>query len=435
MVTGDIAYSGIDEQYLVAFDFFVTIKQLLANSLSSEQIDQPIPVHLIMVPGNHDCDFTASGTLRDVVVDSVLKDTSRAAELDIVGTCTAVQKPFFDFLGAVEPFPRVSSSQIYDNKLCYEYTLSIKNQHVKILCYNTAWLSQRKESQGRLFFPSQCVGGKQLELDLVVAAFHHPYNWLESNTARQFRDRIESVADLILTGHEHTSSLRIQESDAGQNNICVEGGILQHGSDPGLSEFNAFLFDTSLHRKKYAHFQWYDGKYTLTAKSSSGDDGSGLGWSDYRMNGIRSISQAHLAEDMQTYLTDPGISLFHGERGQLTLQDVFLYPDLVEVSIRDERFGQRVSSEQLFMLLESSPKMLITGDTESGKTCLAKSLFLDFLQNGVVPVLIDTTKKPPRGDKLYGYMEQLFHEQYDAKLLEAFRQTDKSLPCGYCRRL
>ncbi len=427
IVTGDIVYSGNDEQYLAAFEFFENTKRMLVEKLSSAVEDQAVPVHLVMIPGNHDCDFTASGTLRDLAADAILKDISRAEDSDIVETCIAVQTAFFDFLDAMEPQPRIPSSQDYDERLSYEYTLSVKDENVKILCYNTAWLSQQEESQGRLSFPSQAIGDEQDVSDLVVAAFHHPYNWLESNNARSFRERIESIADIILTGHEHTSSWRTQEGNLGQHNISVEGGILQDSADPTLSEFNVFLFDTSNRRKKYAHFSWDTGTYTLTAKSSLGDDGSGLGWTKYRINGIRAVSQAQLSEDMRSFLTDPGISLRHGERGMLTLQDVFLYPDLVEVSIRDERFGQRVSSGHLLRLLESNPKMLITGDSESGKTCLAKKLFLDFLQNGVVPLLIDGTKKPPRGDKVYGYIERLFCGQYDKMTLEAYTQNNKCL--------
>ena len=188
-----------------------------------------------------------------------------------------------------------------------------------------------------------------------------------------------------------------------------------------------FVLDTTRFLKKYAHFRWDTGAYVLTKQSSLGDDGSGLGWTPYRINGLRAIRRSHLADTMHTYLEDPGISLRHAERGLLKLQDVYLYPDLVEISVREESFGQRIPGDRLIHLLDSSPKIVITGDTESGKTSLAKSLFLDFLQNGVVPVLVDGTRKPPRGDRVYGYIEQLFSHQYSADHLEAYRQTDKRL--------
>ena len=98
---------------------------------------------------------------------------------------------------------------------------------------------------------------------------------------------------------------------------------------------------------------------------------------------------------MQDYLNDPGISLHHRDRGLLKLRDVFLYPDLMEMRTRGERFGQRVSGECVRELLSPSSNLLITGDTESGKTCLAKMLFLELLDDGVIPVFLDATIKPP----------------------------------------
>ena len=427
VVTGDIAYSGIDEQYIIALDFFEQLTQLLTDNLSGKTQGTPVPVHLVMVPGNHDCDFTASGPHRDLIANSLLQGTSQASDPSAVHTCTAVQKSFFDFVDAVELSPREPSSPHYDIRLSYRYRFPDHNNYVNVLCYNTAWLSQRHESQGRLFFPSQAVPVDRDDSTLVIAAFHHPYNWLESNTSRAFRDSVESIADLVLTGHEHVTSWRIQEGTFGKNNICVEGGVLQDNADPTVSEFNVFVFDTAHHRKKYAHFRWDDGAYALTKQSSLGDDGNGLGWTTYRINGLRTIRRSQLSDKMRSYLEDPGISLRHGERGLLKLQDVFLYPDLVEITMRGDRLGQRITGEHFLSLLDSSPKMVITGDTESGKTSLAKTLFLDFLQNGVVPVLIDGIRKPPRGDRVFGYIEQLFADQYSASHLETYRQTNKDL--------
>lgn len=428
-VTGDIAYSGTAEQYYIAFEFIENIKKLLSETLSSVKGDCAVPVEFIIVPGNHDCDFAAGGSLRDIVADSILQDTSRAAKPDVVHTCTAVQDAFFEFVDAVEPLPRVPSSEDYDIRLSYKYDLSDGNEKVIFLCYNTAWLSQRRESQGRLFFPSQAAKLDQDDSALVISSFHHPYNWLESNTARAFRDNVESIADLILTGHEHTTSFRAQEGSRGQNNMYVEGGVLQDSEDPTLSEFNAFVFDTTTHRKKFAHFRWEEGTYSLTNQSSSGDDGGGLGWTDYRINGLRGIGgidKGQLSENMMTYLDDPGLSLRHEERGALNLQDVFVYPDLLEVRIQGERLGGRMTGERLVELLDANPRLVITGDSESGKTSVAKILYLDLLENGVVPVLVEGANKPPSGDKVYGYVERLFSQQYSDKLLEAYRQTDKA---------
>ncbi len=425
VVTGDIAYSGTDEQYLAAYDFFANLNQCLVDNLSGSSDNIKVPVHLTIVPGNHDCDFTVSGTSRQIVTDSVLVDISRASDQDVVQTCTAVQRSFFNFLEAVESLKHKPISPDFDVELSYEYNFAILDECVKVKCYNTAWLSQRNESQGRLLFPSQAVGTAEDEAVLVVAAFHHPYNWLESNTARAFRDNVESIADLVLTGHEHTSSMKVQESNAGSSNICIEAGVLQDSADPANSDFNVFVFDTSRQRRKYAHFRWNGGTYGATTQSTGGDDGGGLAWMDYRVNDSRLLGRTRLSGDMQAFLEDPGITLRHEHRGILRLQDVFLYPDLVEIEMHSDRFGQRMNGDQLLDQLETHPRIVLTGDTESGKTSLAKNLYLELLNREVVPVFMDGTKRPPISDRVYGYIEELFVWQYDPSQLEGYRQTDR----------
>ena len=287
ILTGDIAFSGSEEQYLVAMEFLDEIKRLLSTSLSKAEGGHSVPVHFVALPGNHDCDFTAGGEVRQILTQNVLGDYSKSEVPEVVQCCTVVQDTFFDFLEAVETLPRLRMHHDYDARLCFEYELSIGEQSVKFLCYNTAWLSQKHETQGHLFFPADAVTVGHAAFDLVIAAFHHPYNWIESNAARSFRDRVESTADLILTGHEHVASRRDQDGPFRQHNINVEGGILQDSHDPEISEFNVFVFDTEKRKQKIGHFHWTEGVYRLTDKSSLGDEGGGLGWVDYRVNGLR----------------------------------------------------------------------------------------------------------------------------------------------------
>ena len=223
-ITGDVAFAGNDEQYLIPMEFLDALKKLLSDSLSGALGSPSVPVHIIVVPGNHDCDFTANGEVRDILINSILENNSKSQAPDLVQVCTAVQDSFFEFLDAVETPHRSASHKDYDIRLSYEYNLSKGEEHVKFLCYNTAWLSQLHESQGHLFFPADAVTNGVEGSDLVVAAFHHPYNWIESNAARLFRDRVESTADVILTGHEHVASRRDQEGSLRRHNICVEGG-------------------------------------------------------------------------------------------------------------------------------------------------------------------------------------------------------------------
>ena len=106
VVTGDIAFAGSEEQYLVAIDFLDNVKRLLSENLSSAVGISTVPVHVVAVPGNHDCDFTKVGELREILIKSILDDSAKCKSHDLVAHCTAVQEPFFDFLEAVQTLPK-----------------------------------------------------------------------------------------------------------------------------------------------------------------------------------------------------------------------------------------------------------------------------------------------------------------------------------------
>ena len=78
-------------------------------------------------------------------------------------------------------------------------------------------------------------------------------------------------------------------------------------------------------------------------------------------------------------------------------------------------------------MLESQSRLIITGDIQSGKTCLAKTLFLHLLEKGITPVFVDARRKPPTDDRVQGFIEDRFTEQYRPGLLDSYRQLDKSL--------
>ena len=323
-VTGDIAYSGQEYQYLIAMDVLEKIKEGISTNFARVSND-PVPVHIVVVPGNHDCDFQISGNLRELILPTVLADHRQASSSEVVELCTAVQQCFFQFREAIESTSAEAASPSFNHRLAYRYKFDFEAHSILFLCYNTAWLSQLHESQGRLYFPAEAVVvTDQGDCELVVAAFHHPYNWIESDSARSFRERVESVADVILTGHEHVSSRRSQEGDRNQNNIYVEGGVLQDTKAPDLSEFNVFIFDTELKRHKFATFSWAGQKYSLTDRSIPGEEAGGLGWKEYEENQARLSRRFRVSERMRQILEDPGISLSHQKKGKSGAQRHFL---------------------------------------------------------------------------------------------------------------
>ena len=78
-------------------------------------------------------------------------------------------------------------------------------------CYNTAWMSRKIEHEGTLLFPPRLLAsdgvGEEEGASLTISLLHHRDNWLEASHARLLRDHIDISSDIVLTGHEHVSSV------------------------------------------------------------------------------------------------------------------------------------------------------------------------------------------------------------------------------------
>jgi len=61
VVTGDIAYSGQADQYVLAEQFLDQLKARLVKTVMVSEI------HVVLAPGNHDCDFSTPNQVRDIV--------------------------------------------------------------------------------------------------------------------------------------------------------------------------------------------------------------------------------------------------------------------------------------------------------------------------------------------------------------------------------
>src|SRR5690349_11328938 len=66
VVTGDIAFSGVAEQYKLAEGWLLEIIQVLQENFNGD-------MKLIVVPGNHDGRFKESSQARDTVIDRILQ--------------------------------------------------------------------------------------------------------------------------------------------------------------------------------------------------------------------------------------------------------------------------------------------------------------------------------------------------------------------------
>jgi ABC-type oligopeptide transport system ATPase subunit len=424
IVSGDIANTGQEMEYILAGTFLENIKWTLTTRLRSRSSAVPAEVGLIAVPGNHDCDFSREQTARTFVLDGVVRQPERGRDSSVARLCLDVQESFFEFLRCYAPPTAARDNGGRDPQMYYEYELKVDGESVTILCCNTAWLSRRQEIQGQLVFPATAIPLNRLGEALTIAVFHHPYDWMESTSGREFSQRIERIADIVFTGHEHTATQSQYVGGPREGNTFIEGGALQVADCPSASAFNACVFDTEKREYKFVSFVWDGICYIPTDKSMTGDEGAGLGWAPYPLSSARARCRFALNESWRETLNDPGVFLTHRDRGILKLPDVFVFPDLRERLFDPAKTPKVKRGDDVPKLVAENRHLIITGESNAGKTCLGKMLFLHLLEKGEVPILIDGAERIPSGDRLYGYLEKVFTDQYNKESLGVFQQLD-----------
>ncbi|MEQ8753970.1 MAG: hypothetical protein RID09_10695 [Coleofasciculus sp. G1-WW12-02] len=93
-----------------------------------------------------------------------------------------------------------------------------------------------------------------------------------------------------------------------------------------------------------------------------------------------------LSNDFQEFLENTGIKFAHRNREHISLNDLFVYPDLIIKKESLEKPPFNIPGEKLW---KHGNRLLILGDEQSGKTSLAKRLFIDAISSKYLPLLIE----------------------------------------------
>ncbi|MGH9343414.1 MAG: metallophosphoesterase [Terriglobia bacterium] len=407
--SGDIAFSGRQEQYEVALDFIETVRADLAAAFTAS-----VPVHCVLVPGNHDCDLSGEDRARSLFLRAYASGDPPPIDRAIVEICTAVQSGFFQLQSLFDDGLIAGNEGDFD-RLYYKYRFSQAGESIVFHCYNTAWLCPLSGGRGALYYPIEALGQEGIDATIAIAVFHHPYGWLPEVNDREFRRRIERTADLIMTGHEHVQERRSQLLRTGERNEYIEGGVLQESGDSEQSTFSVLVLDTVAKRQQCHDYVWREDMYAPSSAK--------LEWEELQVNRLRSVQRFEVADAFARFLDDPGISLVHPEHGPLRLPEIFVYPDFLEFGYRVNDATHSLTADHFEEVLKGPGHLLITGAEKSGKTSIAKMLFRDLHSYGFVPLILSGSTFKARGrDRVFEQLHAAFEEQFSGHLAEEFRQ-------------
>ena len=410
-VSGDIAYSGLPSEYAIATDFLLSLQKRIQSDHPAAQLE------CLLVPGNHDCDFARPAEMRNLAIANLPKGNSLNFSGDIVSTCLSVQEHFFEFTKAVTGRPRPDSQRLYE-----ERRYDIAKRTIEFHLYNTAWLSRLQEAPGTLFFPISLASDLHSSSEpagATVALLHHPLNWFDPTNARNFGAYLGRTCDVVLTGHEHVPGGSRRANDTGATVVYIEGGVLQTADATASTGFNIIWLDIAARRQMAVTYSWSRGLYRATKPPT---------WVSFARNPLLAQQAFENNEQWSDFLDDPGTAFSHPRRAKLRLSDLFIYPDITRQSM-DPVVGKktrRIDSRDVLDFVASKQEVIFTGPSISGKTSLAKRLYVDLRQRvGSVPILVTGKKLHKlRNDDFIKAFVQAFAEQYTPSQAERYRQLE-----------
>lgn len=233
--TGDIAYSGKPEQYAHASMLF---DQLLAVA----QLDRR---RLFVVPGNHDVDRDAAAGL---------ERTLRSEEESVAFFGPTHPQHHFAKLAACrawydEYFQRIRSFPPRSTCLPPEQ-VEIRGIRLGILGINSALFALEGENKdvgqlwiGRRPLDETTVALEALHPDVVVAAMHHPLEWLHDEERSNIRTKLRATADFILRGHLHETDVEQVVSASGGALHMAAGAAYQTRRYPNRALYVQLDYD------------------------------------------------------------------------------------------------------------------------------------------------------------------------------------------------
>lgn len=414
IISGDSAFSGKESEYSIAIDFVTTLQEKIQNYTNA----QP---SLIVVPGNHDCDFSLDNQAR--INNRLLIEAKGESVIDpsVEKQCTIVQKNYFSY---EELLHETSPVQLSSSPSFNLFESCLKELKIRFYCYNTAILSALHEEPGKLHVPLSTIRPDTFNssADLHVSIFHHPLHWLNPTNRRAFARQLQNTSNIYLTGHEHEFS-RSKIDDLASNVIYhFEGSVLQDSSNPDLSEFNSIQVDLKARKFLHRKFKWLENHYREPHQENS--------WTDLEKSAINNKSKYSISQTFSEQLNDAGGRFAHPNKSNIGMKDIFIYPRLKlhNSETRENELNIQIeNSQNIIDSIESNDRLVLFGEENVGKTTLLREIFRALHDRDFIPIYVDGKHlKYTSIEQIRKVVETNFRYQYSENELQSFHQENIS---------
>jgi predicted MPP superfamily phosphohydrolase len=372
VLAGDIANTADQAEYACAKTFIESLGRAMAKRQPESHIDY------VSVPGNHDCSLPELETVLRRVLCDAIQPTLQSPKPDasILKALLQPQDAYFSFSSSLCGVPKTEAE-----KICARRTINVNGKKVLFNLFNTAICSQRAESQD-LAVPMELIREtleQTVDCDISISVCHHPQYWLQADVGVAFRDYLERISDIVLTGHQHHPHSFEKQSHDGQSLLYAEGAVLQEPGKFQTSGFSIIVLNLDELKSQIVTYRWSNGFYQIVNRG---------GWS--QCGHARSNSAVPVpSSEFLAKLSDSGIGLTHTSKGLIPLDAVFEYPDANLSSFADPGTNKTIRGTSLLQHLTQVQKAFICGFAFTGKTSLLKTVTKEWLRTRTIyPLLV-----------------------------------------------
>ena len=182
-MSGDIAFSGLDNEYRYASDWLSEVYTRVDDSCAAT-------CWILCAPGNHDVDHSEHRTIRKALIQQIRHNPTLSSDRDIINECTREQSAFFRFRNDIEG----DKILVYTDSLLRVHRIRDDDSIVQINLLNSAWMSSMHEEPGSIVFPLDSYREQMKKPSgFSISVMHHPLGWFMPENSRRLRAESKSM--------------------------------------------------------------------------------------------------------------------------------------------------------------------------------------------------------------------------------------------------
>jgi len=354
LVTGDIAFSGKDEEYALAHE-------LLLEPLRT-RLHVP-KEHTFLIPGNHDVDRVKIDDVYEAGLFNLI-DASDKAENYVAGKGDIYQRleGYYKFINEYQNFPpHLSRTQV----------VKIKGIKMGVACLNSAWRCSGTTDKNNLFITSQQVLDALEEIqdtNLKLAMVHHPFDWLNPAELNETIPDLKREFSIVATGHLHEYVTVHEETTTG-NCIMMSAPALSDYKYPSGYNIYSIDYDNLKFRAQYRKFIRQRKEYDANTDHSRGGEkvfSIPIGDLQLHQKGLLTRQILTTSDSISRQLQQ------HLSIIQKSAEPLLITPLLRKVKWKEA--SRKVDGIESDIASMRGPFSLVFGPSESGKTVLLEAI-------------------------------------------------------------